>query len=193
MNQRNSKLAATAAAESASPAGGEGRAPAERLETARFDRRRGARRGRLCRHRRAVGLGRRVWSGPARTRPGSLEDGARPQRAAAPLLHDERGPLAAAGIPRSDVDPRYLDVLLAYEDKRFFEHGGVDPLAMGRAALQLLTNGHIVSGGSTITMQVARLIEPRRERLALREAQRGGARHSARELRSARTRSSPAT
>ena len=43
-------------------------------------------------------------------------------------------------------------------------HGGVDPLALGRAALQLVTRGHIVSGGSTITMQLARLMEPRRER-----------------------------
>ena len=41
---------------------------------------------------------------------------------------------------------------------------GVDPLALGRAALQLVTRGHIVSGGSTITMQLARLMEPRRER-----------------------------
>ena len=51
-----------------------------------------------------------------------------------------------------------------YEDRRFRAHAGVDPLALGRAALQLLTRGHIVSGGSTITMQLARLMEPRRER-----------------------------
>jgi penicillin-binding protein 1C len=64
----------------------------------------------------------------------------------------------------SDVDPLYLDVLLAFEDKRFRQHAGVDPLALGRAAWQLATHGRIVSGGSTITMQVARLIEPRRDR-----------------------------
>ena len=63
-----------------------------------------------------------------------------------------------------DVDPRFIDALLAYEDKRFFSHYGVDPLAMMRAAFQLATQGHIVSGGSTITMQVARLLEPRRQR-----------------------------
>jgi penicillin-binding protein 1C len=62
------------------------------------------------------------------------------------------------------VDPGYLKLLLAYEDRRFRSHGGVDPLALGRAALQLVTRGHIVSGGSTITMQLARLMEPRRER-----------------------------
>ncbi|MGL4557211.1 MAG: penicillin-binding protein 1C [Afipia sp.] len=63
-----------------------------------------------------------------------------------------------------DVDPGYLNLLLSYEDKRFRSHIGVDPLAMGRAAVQLVTRGHIVSGGSTITMQVARLMEPRQER-----------------------------
>nr|WP_246658082.1 penicillin-binding protein 1C [Afipia massiliensis] len=63
-----------------------------------------------------------------------------------------------------DVDPGYLNLLLNYEDKRFRSHIGVDPLAMGRASFQLVTRGHIVSGGSTITMQVARLMEPRQER-----------------------------
>jgi len=65
---------------------------------------------------------------------------------------------------RVDVDPRYLKLLLAYEDRRFRAHAGVDPLALGRAALQLVTRGHIVSGGSTLTMQLARLLEPRRAR-----------------------------
>jgi penicillin-binding protein 1C len=64
------------------------------------------------------------------------------------------------------VDPGYLKLLLAYEDRRFLRHHGVDPLALGRAAFQLVTRGHIVSGGSTITMQLARLMEPRRERSA---------------------------
>ena len=65
---------------------------------------------------------------------------------------------------KTAVDPTYLKLLLAYEDRRFWSHGGVDPLALGRAALQFTTSGHIVSGGSTITMQLARLMEPRRER-----------------------------
>jgi len=67
----------------------------------------------------------------------------------------------------ADVDPLFLRLLLAYEDKRFYHHAGVDLLALGRAALQLATNGHIVSGGSTITMQVARLLEPREHRTFL--------------------------
>jgi penicillin-binding protein 1C len=63
-----------------------------------------------------------------------------------------------------DVDPRFLKLLLAYEDKRFYEHAGVDPYAMGRAVIQLIRQRHIVSGGSTLTMQVARLLEPREHR-----------------------------
>jgi penicillin-binding protein 1C len=63
-----------------------------------------------------------------------------------------------------DVDPRYLRILFAYEDSRFYQHDGVDPFALGRAAWQLITHRAIVSGGSTITMQVARLLEPRRHR-----------------------------
>ncbi|MDE2063530.1 MAG: penicillin-binding protein 1C [Bradyrhizobium sp.] len=66
----------------------------------------------------------------------------------------------------TDVDPTYLKLLFAYEDRRFYSHGGIDPLALGRAAFQLVTRGHIVSGGSTITMQLARLMEPRRRRSA---------------------------
>ena len=65
---------------------------------------------------------------------------------------------------RTSVDPGYLKLLLAYEDRRFRSHAGVDPLALGRAAFQLIARGRIVSGGSTITMQLARLMEPRRER-----------------------------
>ena len=65
---------------------------------------------------------------------------------------------------RTAVDPGYLKLLLSYEDRRFRSHVGVDPLALGRAAFQLVTRGHIVSGGSTITMQLARLMEPRQER-----------------------------
>jgi len=62
------------------------------------------------------------------------------------------------------VDPRFVDMLIAYEDKRFHEHSGIDPLAIARAAGQLVANGRIVSGGSTITMQLARLAEPRESR-----------------------------
>jgi penicillin-binding protein 1C len=66
-----------------------------------------------------------------------------------------------------DVDPRLFALLFAYEDRRFRSHVGVDPIAFLRAAVQLVTNRRIVSGGSTLTMQVARLMEPRSERSVL--------------------------
>ena len=57
------------------------------------------------------------------------------------------------------VDRGYLDQLVAFEDRRFRAHAGVDPLALARAAMQSLAAGRVVSGGSTLTMQVARLLE----------------------------------
>ena len=63
-----------------------------------------------------------------------------------------------------DVDPRYIAMLVAYEDGRFYQHDGVDLRALVRAGAQWLIRGHVVSGGSTLSMQVARLIEPRPER-----------------------------
>lgn len=63
------------------------------------------------------------------------------------------------GATPEAVDQRYLDMLIAYEDKRFHSHPGVDPLALIRAASQALWNGKVISGGSTLTMQVARLLE----------------------------------
>ncbi len=58
----------------------------------------------------------------------------------------------------ADVDPIFVDTLIAYEDRRFREHHGVDVRALFRAAFQLVTHGRPVSGASTLTMQVARLL-----------------------------------
>lgn len=69
---------------------------------------------------------------------------------------DGRWRLAVDG---EQVDPQFLAILVAYEDGRFYDHAGVDPLALLRAAAQALRYGHVVSGGSTLTMQVARLLE----------------------------------
>jgi penicillin-binding protein 1C len=66
----------------------------------------------------------------------------------------------------SDVSPHYVNMLVAAEDKRFWWNPGVDPLAMARAVWQLVAHGHVVSGGSTLTMQVARLLTPHRHDLA---------------------------
>ena len=57
-----------------------------------------------------------------------------------------------------DVDPRYVELLLSYEDRRFHEHRGVDPRALVRAAVQAASHGRAVSGASTLTMQAARLL-----------------------------------
>ena len=57
------------------------------------------------------------------------------------------------------VDPRFIAMLIAYEDKRFYRHGGVDLRATLRASVQAVRYGRVVSGGSTLSMQVARLLE----------------------------------
>ncbi|WPL16685.1 Penicillin-binding protein 2D [Thiorhodovibrio winogradskyi] len=59
----------------------------------------------------------------------------------------------------SDLDPLLIDLLLTWEDRRFFAHHGVDWAAMARALTQMLTEGRIVSGGSTLSMQLVRLLE----------------------------------
>ncbi|MCK9509667.1 MAG: penicillin-binding protein 1C [Pigmentiphaga sp.] len=58
------------------------------------------------------------------------------------------------------IAPEYLDALIAYEDRAFWWHPGVNAYALGRAAWQWLRQGRIVSGGSTLTMQLARLVDP---------------------------------
>jgi len=57
-----------------------------------------------------------------------------------------------------DLDPKLLQSFLAVEDRRFYDHEGVDVRALGRALLQDVRAGAAVSGGSTITMQLARLL-----------------------------------
>jgi penicillin-binding protein 1C len=62
-------------------------------------------------------------------------------------------------VDLADVDTGFIDMLLAYEDGNFHRHRGIDWAAMVRASIQYVGAGQIVSGGSTLTMQVARLIE----------------------------------
>lgn len=62
-------------------------------------------------------------------------------------------------LPLGSVDPGFVEMLIAYEDKRFYRHNGVDLRAALRAVGQAVVNGGVVSGGSTLTMQVARLLE----------------------------------
>lgn len=61
----------------------------------------------------------------------------------------------------SEIDPRFIDQLIAIEDKRFWRHSGVDVPAIFRAARSWTQAGQPVSGASTLTMQLVRQIEPR--------------------------------
>ena len=63
-------------------------------------------------------------------------------------------------VSLNEVSPLYLDALITYEDRTFRWHPGVNPFALVRAGWQWLRYGRVISGGSTITMQVARMIQP---------------------------------
>ena len=63
-------------------------------------------------------------------------------------------------VTSDQVSPLYMQALLTYEDRWFWRHPGVNPFALARASLQWMRNSHVVSGGSTLTMQVARIIDP---------------------------------
>jgi penicillin-binding protein 1C len=92
-------------------------------------------------------------------------------RAASPVVLDQEGQwlrafTTAEGRWRlaarlNEVDPAFVERLVAIEDARFRLHPGVDPIALARAGLAFARSGRITQGGSTITMQLARLIEPR--------------------------------
>jgi penicillin-binding protein 1C len=98
-------------------------------------------------------------------------DLSRYKRASTEVLARDGAPLAAFPVAggiwrlrtnRTDVDPRYIELLVAAEDRHFWSHSGIDPSALLRAAWQWAGAGRIVSGGSTLTMQTARLLEPHR-------------------------------
>jgi penicillin-binding protein 1C len=86
------------------------------------------------------------------------------------VLTDRQGtvlrtlPLAAGGraewIALDQIPSELVDATLTGEDSRFFDHGGVDLLGVGRAALLAVRYGRVVSGASTITMQLARMVQP---------------------------------
>ena len=67
-------------------------------------------------------------------------------------------------VAQHEVSPHYIAALIQYEDRYFNYHPGVNPAALIRGAYQWIKNGHIVSGGSTLSMQVVRLIDGQNER-----------------------------
>ena len=92
-----------------------------------------------------------------------------PTVATSPLVVDRQGRLLRAftvadgrwrlPVTLAEVDPLFIRLLLACEDRRFYRHGGIDYLALARAVGQLVANGRVVSGASTLTMQTARLLQ----------------------------------
>ena len=98
-----------------------------------------------------------------------------PEKSTSLVLTDRHGtvlrtmPLSTGGraqwIALDHVPPELIDATLAGEDRRFFEHQGVDVVGVGRAALLAIRYGRVVSGASTITMQLARMVEPHRKNL----------------------------
>ncbi len=68
----------------------------------------------------------------------------------------EFGEMRRSPIRFQDIPPDFTNAILSAEDDNFANHYGVDPASLMRAASQLLKSGHIQSGGSTITMQVAK-------------------------------------
>ena len=89
------------------------------------------------------------------------------------LIEDRSGELLGARIatdgqwrfpPRTDVPEKYAKALVAFEDRRFYMHCGVDGLAVARALKQNLVQGKVRQGGSTVSMQVIRLMRKGRNR-----------------------------
>lgn len=85
------------------------------------------------------------------------------------ILAQDRTPLRAfadsEGVWRypvtlAEVSPLYVEALLTYEDRWFYQHPGINPFALVRAGWQWLEGGRVISGGSTLTMQVARIFTP---------------------------------
>ena len=73
---------------------------------------------------------------------------------------DEEGVWRYPAKPES-VSPLYLQALLNYEDRWFWRHPGINPVALLRAGGQMIVSRRVVSGGSTLTMQVARILDSR--------------------------------
>ncbi len=63
-------------------------------------------------------------------------------------------------VKLAEMDPDLPRAFIAVEDRRFFSHHGIDPRAAGRALRDNLQQGRVVSGASTLTMQLARLLRP---------------------------------
>ena len=84
-------------------------------------------------------------------------------------LISEIGTKKRLPLEYSEIPERMTQAIISSEDERFFEHGGVDYRGLGRAVYELITTGNKQSGGSTITMQVARNFFLTKEKTYLRK------------------------
>ena len=94
------------------------------------------------------------------------------------VLLDKEGQLLGAQIAQDEqwrfkahetLNPKYKAALLYFEDRHFYEHYGVSFSAIARAVVQNIKAGHVVSGGSTITMQLSRIVEGHQSRTFLQK------------------------
>jgi len=109
-----------------------------------------------------------VWIAPLPleiTRPSSQVIEARDGTWLRVRTTSDRGGQWRIAVGFDELPEHLVQAVLTFEDRRFWSHPGVDPVALVRAAGQAIWHGRVVSGGSTITMQLARLIEPRRRTL----------------------------
>ena len=157
-----------------SPASGGGKEPQPFLpreagEVATPALRRGSRRGLLSLRKQALWLA--AFLGAVLAADMALPPPLIKAAGVSPLVLDREGRWIHA-FPANDgrwrfqadldaIDPSFVERLIAVEDKRFLRHPGVDPAAVLRAAASSARAGAVVSGASTITMQTARLLEPR--------------------------------
>ena len=92
-------------------------------------------------------------------------------REVSPVVTDRNGEWLAAFTTRDgrwrlaarldEIDPEFQHRLIAIEDERFWFHPGVDPIALTRASISWARTGRVTQGGSTLTMQLARMLEPK--------------------------------
>jgi penicillin-binding protein 1C len=99
-----------------------------------------------------------AWPLPEAARPGAGVTHVRVTDRGGGLLREVHPDGRARPVTLDVIHPAVLHALLATEDRRFWRHPGVDPLALARAASQNVREGRVVSGGSTLTMQAARAL-----------------------------------
>lgn len=108
-----------------------------------------------------VGVLSLVWPLPESAQPAGVEASLRVMDRSGYLLREIYPEGRSHPVGLDQVNPTVVEALIAVEDQRFYRHIGVDPFAMLRAAIRNVQAGRVTSGGSTLTMQVARTLRGR--------------------------------